>query len=56
MGILALGPDRRGLCFHSEISWFSRGPSELGMEGSVRKKRGNTCKLPKNVIIKNVPG
>ena len=23
-------PDRRGLCFHPGISWFSRGPSELG--------------------------
>ena len=22
-------PDRRGLCFHPGISWFSRGPSEL---------------------------
>ena len=30
VGILALGPDRRGLCFHPGISWFSRGPSELG--------------------------
>ena len=30
MGILALGPDRRGLCFHPGISWFSRGSSELG--------------------------
>ena len=24
VGILALGPDRRGLCFHPEISWCSR--------------------------------
>ena len=30
VGILALGPDRRGLCFHPGICWFSRGPSELG--------------------------
>ena len=30
MGILALGPDKRGLCFHPGIKWFSRGPSELG--------------------------
>ena len=30
VAILALGPDRRGLCFHPGICWFSRGPSELG--------------------------
>ena len=30
VGILALGPDRRGLCFHPGICWFSRGTSELG--------------------------
>ena len=30
VGILALGPDRRGLCFHPGICWFSRGTSEVG--------------------------
>ena len=30
VGILALDPDRRGLCFHQGICWFSRGTSELG--------------------------
>ena len=30
VGNFALGPYRRGLCFHPGISWFSRGPSELG--------------------------
>ena len=30
VGVLALGPDRRGLCFHPGKCWFSRGPPELG--------------------------
>ena len=55
MVILALGPDRRGLCFHPGICWFSRGTSELGKVLS-EKKRENTCNLPKNVVIKNIPG
>ena len=39
VGILALGPDRRGLCFHLGISWFSRGPSELGKVLSEKNRK-----------------
>ena len=45
VGILALGPDRRGLCFHPGICWFSRGTSELGKV--LSKKNGKirvTCR------------
>ena len=45
VGILALGPDKRGLCFHPGISWFSRGPSELGKVLSEKNgKKRVTCR------------
>ena len=45
VGILALGPDRRGLCFHPGVCWFSRGPSELGKVSSEKNgKIRVTCR------------
>ena len=55
MGILALGPDRRGLCslvfFFEARLVFEKPPR--AREGSLKKNRENTCNLPKNVILKN---
>ena len=41
VGILALGPDRRGLCSHLERSWCSRSPPELGEV--LSKNIGKIC-------------
>ena len=47
VGILALGPNKRGLCFHPGICWFSRGPSELGKVLSEKNAKIRvTCRKP----------